>query len=134
LSTLFRAVDERRVPQANVSTIVFSGCVFLRCRSRLFAQTNFAAQLRGTIQDASGALLPGARVTLTNTATNTRAENTSDSAGRYIFADLQPATYDLTFEAKGFRKLVESAVELRVTSNRRSLSPRKSALSPKASM
>ena len=107
----------------------------MRCRSRpFFAQANFTAQLRGTIQDASGALLPGARVTLTNTATNTRAENTSDSAGRYIFADLQPATYDLTFEAKGFRKLVESGVELRVTSNRRSLSPRKSALSPKASM
>jgi hypothetical protein len=79
----------------------------------LFAQANFTPQLRGTIHDAGGALVPGAHVTLTNTATNTRAENTSDSAGRYIFADLQPATYELTVAAKGFRKLLESGVELR---------------------
>jgi hypothetical protein len=79
------------------------------------AQTSFAAvQLRGTITDATRATVPRATVTITNTATNISDKTTSDDQGRYIFNNLQPASYTLRVEAAGFRSAVRSGIVLRV--------------------
>lgn len=79
------------------------------------AQASFAAQLRGTVEDSSGAVVPGAAVTIANEATGVASKVTSDSAGRYTFNNLQPATYTVAVEATGFNKLVESGITLRVS-------------------
>ena len=59
--------------------------------------------------------MPGAAVAIKNDATGVETKGRSDSAGRYIFNDLQPASYTLNVEAPGFSKLVQSGVVLRVS-------------------
>ncbi len=78
-------------------------------------QANFTAQLRGTVHDATGALVPGAKLEIANSATGVVTKSTADDAGRYIFNDLQPGSYSVTVAAAGFNKLVQSGVDLRVS-------------------
>jgi len=79
------------------------------------AQATFSgAVLRGEIRDPTLAPVPGARVTITNIATQVSDRTTTDAAGRYTFNTLQPATYTLRVEAAGFRAMTQRGVVLRV--------------------
>ena len=60
----------------------------------------------GTVTDTSGAVIPGAKVTLTNVGTNIAASAVSNGTGDYTFNLLNPGQYTVTVEAKGFKKLV----------------------------
>ena len=70
------------------------------------------SRLEGTIQDESGAVIPGAKVTALNTKTQVRAETTSSAEGMFIFPSLQPGVYTVSVEAAGFRKAVVNDLEL----------------------
>ncbi|MGD1071568.1 MAG: carboxypeptidase regulatory-like domain-containing protein [Bryobacteraceae bacterium] len=59
--------------------------------------------LAGTIKDPSGAVIPHAQVTLTNTGLQTVFRTTSDGQGLYTFPALAVGRYDLTIEATGFK-------------------------------
>ena len=65
------------------------------------AQTVTGA-VRGTVTDASGAIVPGAKVTVTNTATGVKTSTTTNQAGEYSIRFLQIGNYKLTIEAPGF--------------------------------
>ena len=56
----------------------------------------------GSVTDPSGALVSGATVSLTDTATKTTRTATTNGQGRYIFVDVTPGTYDLNFTKQGF--------------------------------
>ena len=71
--------------------------------SSLLANAQFRASLRGTVTDPTGAAVPGATVTLTNTATSQKIVATSDANGIYQFSALQPAPYSLSVEHAGFK-------------------------------
>ena len=58
--------------------------------------------LTGVVADASGGVLPGATVTVTNTETNIARSVVTDAAGRYVVAALPPGTYGLMVELTGF--------------------------------
>ncbi len=60
------------------------------------------ASLTGIVTDPQGAVVPGARVVLTNPATGVTRETTTASDGRYVYPNLLPGNYDLRVEAKGF--------------------------------
>jgi hypothetical protein len=70
------------------------------------------ADVLGTVTDTTGALLPGAAVTLTNTGTGVTARATSNGAGDYVFNLLIPGRYSLTIEAQGFRRVVVNNITL----------------------
>ena len=57
----------------------------------------------GTIQDASGAFIPGVSVIATNTGTGIVTTVVSNEAGAYQFASLQPGTYEIKAELPGFQ-------------------------------
>ncbi len=59
--------------------------------------------LSGVLKDPSGAVVPGAKLTLVNTALKTQFQTTSDTHGLYSFPALPVGHYDLTIEASGFR-------------------------------
>src|SRR5579859_1216361 len=82
--------------------------------SRALAQGSDTALLRGTVTDASGAVVPGVTVTMTNVGTGVSEKRQTDQAGRYLFADLKPAAYTAKVEAAGFKTLVRENVVLRV--------------------
>ncbi len=66
------------------------------------AQSASSAQISGTIVDPQGAVVPGAKVTATNQATGTGRSVNTTSTGNYVIPNLQPGTYDVAVEAKGF--------------------------------
>jgi hypothetical protein len=68
--------------------------------------------LLGTVTDASGATVSGAKVTAKETSTGlTHQSNTNDS-GNYTFPDLPPGIYNVTVEANGFKKATQEKVDL----------------------
>ena len=70
---------------------------------QVFGQASFEAQVRGIVRDSSGSVIIGARVTITDVATNISITTTADDRGGYIFNGLHPATYTIKAEAQGFR-------------------------------
>ena len=69
------------------------------------ALAQFGASLSGTVQDSSGAIVPGATVVIVNTATRQTHTGTSSSTGTYSFGELPPGTYDITATAPAFKKI-----------------------------
>lgn len=67
------------------------------------AQTVTGA-VRGTVTDPSGAIVSGASVTATNTATAVQTKATTNQAGEYSIRFLQIGSYNLTVEGKGFEQ------------------------------
>ena len=66
--------------------------------------------LVGRVEDQSGAVLPGARVSVTNKATGEQREAVADESGAYAFRDLQVGTYDLHITQNGFKSYTKSGV------------------------
>lgn len=69
--------------------------------------------LRGEVTDPSGAVVSGAKVTLTNVATGQTQTTTSTSAGSYVFPNLLVGTYTLTVENAGFQTFSRKNIEVR---------------------
>ncbi|MBV8050855.1 MAG: TonB-dependent receptor [Acidobacteriaceae bacterium] len=67
------------------------------------AQSQISGDLTGTITDPSGAVVPGANVTLKNNATGASQTATTNSAGAYRFSLLPPGSYTVTAAAQGFQ-------------------------------
>jgi len=71
--------------------------------ARVFGQASFEAQVRGVVRDATGSLIIGAKVTITDQATNVSSATVTDARGSYIFNGLHPSTYNLMADMSGFR-------------------------------
>ncbi len=69
----------------------------------LKAQTLTSGDIAGTVEDSSGAVVPGAQVKATNTGTGAIKEVISGSAGDYRISLLQPGNYTVTVSANGFQ-------------------------------
>ena len=78
-------------------------CLFV-CASA-YSQTGTSSVV-GTITDPQGKPVAGAKVTLTNVATNATRSTQSSGTGAYLFDLISPADYRLEVEAKGFNKTV----------------------------
>jgi hypothetical protein len=89
--------------------LVFAFAVVCLFVGSAIAQVLYGS-LVGTIEDESGALVPNATVTATNTATNQVFTGTADQSGRYNIADVVPGTYNLKVTASGFRTLTQNGV------------------------
>src|SRR5947209_222827 len=77
------------------------------------------ATLLGTISDATGGMVPNAKVTATESNTNVNRSTTTNLSGNYSFPDLAPGTYDVTVELPGFKKEVRRGVNVQVNSTAR---------------
>ena len=82
--------------------------------SHLVAQGSYRAQLRGVVSDATGAVIPNATVTITNTGTNISSAAHTDERGAYYFTGLLPSTYSVKAQASGFRMVERTDVVLAV--------------------
>lgn len=77
------------------------------------------ATLLGTVTDASGAVVSGAKVTIMETNTGiVRASQTNES-GNYIFPDLPPGMYTVTAEQSGFKRASRAAIDVIVNTTGR---------------
>ena len=72
--------------------------------------------LVGTIRDSSGAVIAGATVTATNTATGITGNTTTTNEGDYEFPSLRVGVYTITATAKGFAQAVAQNITISVGS------------------
>jgi len=79
-----------------------------------FAQSTNSSDLRGTVTDSTGAVIPGATVTITNTETGVVTVLTTNAAGIYDSVSIRTGNYRVTFSKEGFGKLVRDGVNLDV--------------------
>src|SRR5580698_3636968 len=86
--------------------IVFLSALFLAGIS--FAQIA-TTSLRGVVKDPSGAVVPNAKITLTNAATGQVLNATSNAAGEYSFSQVSPASYTIDVTAGGFGEQKKTA-------------------------
>ncbi len=87
-------------------------------QSRAFAQSTFGSVL-GTVKDATGAVIPGAQVTLVNNGTGVEKDLASDQVGGFSFVNLNPGKYTLTVTASGFDKAAYPDIDLQARETRR---------------
>lgn len=78
------------------------GLVLLLLLSPLFAQGPTTGALKGTVTDPRGAVIGGAKVTITNSATGDERTTTTDSEGHYVFPLLAPGIYKARVVITGF--------------------------------
>jgi hypothetical protein len=97
-----------------LSLIVVVAMVCLGSVLPLAAQSANTGSVVGTVTDQSGAVLPGATVTLTQIGTHSARTTVTNSAGHYIFADVDPGQYELTLTKQGFAT-TKSQTEVKVS-------------------
>jgi Carboxypeptidase regulatory-like domain len=83
--------------------VIFSGA--------LSGQSTFGTLL-GTVKDASGAVVPGAKVLITNTDEGSSRTTTTDSSGNYTLVDAKPGHYTVTVSKSGFQASQVTGLEL----------------------
>ena len=81
----------------------------------LFGQSE-RGTITGTVADSTGAVVPKARVIVTNLATKLVSESQSNDAGGYTAASLPVGPYTVRVEKEGFRPVVRSGIELNAAS------------------
>lgn len=80
---------------------------------------NTGAQLTGSVTDPTGAVVPGAEVTLTAVDTGVVTEITSNQAGLYSFFNLQGGNYEVKVANKGFRDYVQRGIRIQLNEKAR---------------
>ena len=92
--------------------------VFVSCFSSLplIAQVD-TGSLAGTVKDLSGALLPGAAVTPTETATGRSTSVQTNDKGDYVLTPLKIGTYVISVQAVGFKRELRNGISLNVQQN-----------------
>src|SRR5579883_1586851 len=87
---------------------------FLACSFVAWGQTGTGGTILGTVTDPSGAVVPGVKITITNTDTGTSQTLTTNSAGQYVAPDLQVGHYTVRAEASGFKTAQQAGIALNV--------------------
>lgn len=80
--------------------------------SSVISAQEFRATITGRVTDASGGVIPGAKIDATNQATNQVNSTVSDAAGVYTIPLLQPGTYTVSASATGFKSYVRANIVL----------------------
>lgn len=93
--------------------------VFSLSLAAAFAQSTGTATLVGTVNDSTGAVVPGAKVVVRNTQTAFVYEGVTSATGSYYIPNLNSGTYQLTVEASGFKTTVRSGIVLRINESPR---------------
>ncbi len=79
--------------------------------SWMHAQT-FSGTIEGIVKDSSGAVVPGVKVTITDTNTGAITATVTNSAGNYLGSFLNPSKYSAAFEKDGFEKTIVEGLTL----------------------
>ncbi|MGH9674003.1 MAG: TonB-dependent receptor, partial [Bryobacteraceae bacterium] len=73
----------------------------------------------GTVEDQSGAVVPGATVTVTDVRTNVSRETKTDDQGRYLLGNVTPGVYDVKIAAAGFKPMSRAGVAVTINTTTR---------------
>ena len=103
-------------PRCYVFTTLFAlAIVVTLCLQALMAQTTqTGGTVVGTITDQSGAIIPGVKIELSNSATNFTRTAETNKVGGYTLPNIPPGEYKITVSSPGFRIAVVQTVSVEV--------------------
>src|SRR5467141_1727766 len=104
------SINISREGKPMMKSCMISLCIVLLTLSAMAQIQN--GQFTGTVTDSSGAALAGAKVTITNSATNLSVTTTTNGSGVYNARELPVGVYKITVEAAGFKTFTDSGVAL----------------------
>jgi hypothetical protein len=99
--------------RARTLAFVAIACLLITEPNTVLSQS-ITGDILGTVQDSSGAVVPGATITLSAVDTGATQTSTTDSGGNYLFAQLKPGRYSVAVSKEGFQTRTISQVELLV--------------------
>jgi hypothetical protein len=99
------------IPAKQFSAFLFCCLAVCLSASVLYAQ-GVGAAIQGTVRDSTGAVIPGATITVTSTETNLQRTATSNSAGLFSIPDLPPGKYRVQVSHQGFQTRVIENIDL----------------------
>src|SRR5262245_248721 len=88
--------------------------VLLLTGATAWAQAGANAQISGTVKDASGGVLPGVDVSVTQTDTGLKRNAISEADGSYVIPNLVPGPYRIEATLQGFRSYIQTGIVLQV--------------------
>src|SRR6202171_2402387 len=94
--------------------VAIACCLLLSVANVGLAQNTNSGDIRGTVTDPSGAVLPGVSVTVTNQDTRVVREFVTNGDGLYDTNSILPGNYTISFSKDGFQKLVRGPIALQV--------------------
>jgi len=77
----------------------------------------FQGTVRGRVLDPNGATVSGANITLTDEGTSVARKTVTNEAGEYTFASVNPATYTISIEMAGFKRLEQHGAAVATQAN-----------------
>ncbi len=109
----------KRISVSHIVLAFFVVAALVLLSVRPAAAQQATALINGTVKDPSGAVVSGAKVTLTNAATNTARTATTNKDGLYLFSSVPIGTYQLEVEQSGFDKYLQKGITLQINQNAR---------------
>lgn len=86
-----------------VALLAVALCLFAFAPTVALAQSSNTGIISGTVVDPSNAIVPGANVSLVNTATLATRSTLSNKEGQYVFAFVDPGNYSIKVSKAGFK-------------------------------
>lgn len=108
----------KNLRRTTFEVLLFTICVCWLLTTPSLAQRS-TGTITGTVQDPSGAVVLGAKVTVTNVGTNVRRTFVTDDSGTFTFPSMDPGSYRVTAEKAGFKTSSVNGVALSVDQSRR---------------
>lgn len=102
---------------SKLATVVFVlSMVFVFCLAPVFAQLDEGA-VTGVVQDTTGAVIPNARVTLTEVNTGLVLRTRTNQSGVYVFSPVKIGSYEVSASAPGFATVIQQDVRVQIQQN-----------------
>ncbi len=103
-----------RVGSGKITLVLICATLFVGIAATpLWAQIDMGG-VAGTVKDSAGAVIQGAKITLTNEATQVAQTVQSSSSGSYVFTAVPVGTYTLKADAPGFKTYVDTGIQIHI--------------------
>ena len=112
---LYTRFKVKRIAVSWATAFCLSAIMFFSIRGG--AQIAGSGNIQGTVTDTTGAVIPGASITLTNESTKVQRTTVSSNAGIYVFPGVPVGTYDVSVSDPGFKTYVQTHIVLEVGSS-----------------
>lgn len=99
--------------------VLGAACALILFSPELAVPQAVNATLLGTVTDPSGAVIPSAKIILTDTDTGTSRVDNTNGSGNYTFPDIAPGNYAVAIEAPGFKRDVHQNIAVTVNTSTR---------------
>src|SRR5580658_7003114 len=116
--------DTKRNGLRRFATACIFAALTLLCAPAAFSQTITTADVVGVVSDSSGAIIPGAKITIKSMESGESRTETTNAEGQYRFPLMKPGDYEISADAKGLKSnlikitlLVGQAQEANITMN-----------------